>query len=60
MNVLKEETALACLLEDFLVRLDRDGYVDDSQDVVPLGPRQATAYVTVDGIVYSLTLTRES
>lgn len=59
MTTLEHETELAARLEDFLATLDRAGHLDDSRQVVPLGSRQANAQITVDGITYALTLTRE-
>ena len=59
MNVVEQEIAHADLLESILETLDRSGHLEDSQMVTPLGFRQCYANVTIGGVNYSLTLTRE-
>jgi hypothetical protein len=59
MDTYAAEQEIANRLEDILVSLDRRGHLDDSQEIVPLGTRQATVIVTIDGERYSLTLTKE-
>jgi hypothetical protein len=59
MDVADQEITHAELLESILETLDRSGHLEDSQMVTPLGSRQCYANVTIGGINYSLTLTRE-
>jgi hypothetical protein len=59
MDTYAAEHEIATRLELILETLDRVGHLDDSQEVCRLGARQSTAYVTIGGQRYSLTLTKE-
>lgn len=54
-----EAATTETVLSDIVEMLDRTDILEDSQEIHPLGGRDATVIVWIAGVQYSLTLTRE-